>query len=178
MKKRWDCLAELLKDNNHKIGAEIGVWKGDFTYNIFELLPSIEMLYCVDPWIMYDDYKKSLQSNNFIKADYENIFKNFKKRMKKFEDRITIIRSMSEEALKIIPDRYLDFIFIDANHSYEYAKQDIINWSPKVKKGGLLSGHDYGRNKYSDIEVTKAVDELIPNVKKGYNGVWYIWMNI
>ena len=172
---RWDCVAEILKDKNHRIGAEIGVWKGKFTYNILELLPNIEKLYCVDPWIMYEEYKNSLQSDTFIKANYNNIFNVYKNQTKKYKKKIVTLKMMSEEALKKIPDGCLDWIFIDANHSYEYVKQDIINWIPKVKSGGLVSGHDYGRDTHSDIGVTKAVDELIEKVNKGYNGVWYIF---
>jgi len=174
-KMRWNCVAEIIQNIPHKVGAEIGVWKGKFTYNVLNLVPTIEKLYCVDPWIMYDDYEKSLVSDTFIKANYNNIFKIYKDQTKKFRKKIVTLRMMSDEAIKKIPDEHLDWIFIDANHSYEYAKQDIINWMPKVKHGGLVSGHDYGRNMHSDKGVTKAVDELIPNVNRGYNGVWYVF---
>ena len=36
-----------------------------------------------------------------------------------------------------------DAIYIDANHTYEAAKQDIELWYPKVRKGGMICGHDY-----------------------------------
>lgn len=172
-KMRWNCIAEVLKNRNHKVGAEVGVWTGKFTYNILTLLPDIKTYYAIDAWKMYGDYKNSLKSDTFIKADYDNIFKTYKNQVKKFKNKIITLRMMSDEALNKIPDLSLDFIFIDANHSYEYAKQDITNWSTKVKINGLISGHDYGRNTYSDKGVTKAVDELIPSVNKGYNGVWY-----
>ncbi|MBT5491708.1 class I SAM-dependent methyltransferase, partial [bacterium] len=41
----------------------------------------------------------------------------------------------------------LDFIYIDANHTYESAKEDIQLWYPKIKVGGMISGHDYIPNR-------------------------------
>jgi len=177
-KMRWDCIANVLKNKEHKIGAEIGVWKGIFTFEILKLLPDIEKYYCIDSWKMYPDYKKAVKGKAHLEANYDNIFKIYKNQVKQFNNKITTLRMMSKEAADHIPDGYLDWVFIDANHSYKYVKEDIMTWNPKVKVGGLLSGHDYGRNQHSDIEVTKAVDELVPNVNKGDNGVWYIFKEI
>ena len=60
------------------------------------------------------------------------------------------------------------YIYIDANHKYEYVKQDINNWYPKLKDGGLFSGHDYldgkiGRTVYG---VKMAVDEFCKSINK------------
>jgi len=52
----------------------------------------------------------------------------------------------------------LDFIYIDGNHSYKSAKEDILNYFPKVKIGGLISGDDYN-HPMNDYGVKKAVDE-------------------
>jgi predicted O-methyltransferase YrrM len=49
----------------------------------------------------------------------------------------------SWEVAKLYDDASLDFCFIDANHSYECVARDIDAWKPKVKRGGILAGHDY-----------------------------------
>lgn len=49
----------------------------------------------------------------------------------------------SEEANKIIKDDYFDLFFVDADHRYEGIKRDIDLWLPKVRKEGILCGHDY-----------------------------------
>jgi hypothetical protein len=41
------------------------------------------------------------------------------------------------------PDEFFDFVYIDSNHAYEPTVRDIDQWWPKVKKGGILAGHDY-----------------------------------
>lgn len=54
----------------------------------------------------------------------------------------------------------LDFVFIDGSHQYEDVKKDIKAWLKKVKKGGILAGHDY-----NNTNVKRAVDELLPDAK-------------
>ena len=55
-------------------------------------------------------------------------------------------------------DNSLDFVFIDASHKYIDVKEDIINWLPKVRKGGILAGDDF-----SWSGVRRALKELLPN---------------
>ena len=52
---------------------------------------------------------------------------------------------------------YFDFVFLDADHSYNGAYRDLMAWSPRVKPGGYICGHDYGRPDQG--EVKRAVDE-------------------
>lgn len=56
---------------------------------------------------------------------------------------VTPIKLSSREAHKIFQDESIDFAFIDADHSYEGVTEDIKCWYPKIKKGGVLAGHDY-----------------------------------
>jgi predicted O-methyltransferase YrrM len=64
------------------------------------------------------------------------------------------------EVVNQFEDESLDVVFIDLTHTYESVKQDIELWLPKVKKGGILAGHDY-ENDWP--EVVKAVDEVFPD---------------
>ncbi|GAI57889.1 unnamed protein product [marine sediment metagenome] len=70
---------------------------------------------------------------------------------------------MSADAVNLIPDN-LDFVYIDGNHAYEFVKEDIKNYWPKVKKGGVFGGHDY-YNLSKAREVKKAVDEFVKENK-------------
>ena len=51
--------------------------------------------------------------------------------------------STSSELIKSFPDNFFDFIYIDGDHSYKGAKSDLINYYAKVRRGGVLAGHDY-----------------------------------
>lgn len=61
-----------------------------------------------------------------------------------YAGRLKLMRMRTDEAAKLVPDHSLDFVFIDADHSYEGCRADIENWTRKVDHGGLLCGHDYG----------------------------------
>jgi hypothetical protein len=56
---------------------------------------------------------------------------------------VTPIKLSSREAYKLFEDESLDFLFIDADHSYEGVMEDIKFWHPKVKRGCTIAGHDY-----------------------------------
>jgi predicted O-methyltransferase YrrM len=58
---------------------------------------------------------------------------------------------------KFFPNGYFDFIYIDADHSYNGVREDIKVWTPLVKEGGLIGGHDYGRVRWPGVKL--AVDE-------------------
>jgi predicted O-methyltransferase YrrM len=66
-----------------------------------------------------------------------------------------------------IADNSLDLVFIDANHSYDYVKKDIIKYTPKLKENGLLTGHDID---YPGVN--QAVNEMIEHYDVGPNYVW------
>ncbi len=69
----------------------------------------------------------------------------------------------------ILKHRRADMIFIDADHSYEGTKSNILNWRPLLQPGGLLCGHD------SDwTGVRQALDELLPGWQHGPGSIWYI----
>jgi hypothetical protein len=77
-----------------------------------------------------------------------------------------ILAVPSLEAVKHVPD--LDFVFIDADHSYPAVKADIAAWKPKVKVGGWLCGHDY------DLRAVKRAVDGLPNVELGQDTTWFV----
>lgn len=83
---------------------------------------------------------------------------------------VTVHRMSTDDAAALVPDGSLDFVFIDADHSEESVKRDIANWAPKVRKGGLLSGHDIDQ-----AQVQRAVIASIGNYDTGPNKVWLKW---
>lgn len=65
---------------------------------------------------------------------------------------LEIVQAPSAEAAALVPDRSIDWVFIDALHDYKSVRSDIAAWAPKLRRGALMSGHDYGR-----AGVTEAV---------------------
>jgi len=75
------------------------------------------------------------------------------------KDVIEIVKADTHEASLNYENESIDFLFIDANHTYEGVMQDLVDWYPKVKKGGLVCGHDYQDAPWSGL--VKAVDEFL-----------------
>ncbi len=61
----------------------------------------------------------------------------------RFTSRCWVFDGDSREQAARVPDESLDFVFIDAGHSYAAVRADIDAWWPKVKRGGWFGGHDY-----------------------------------
>jgi len=184
MAGRATVLINLLKDRSPKVGAEIGVQAGGTSFQLLRGLPTLETLYCVDAWQWYPDYEHDRCPTDKTGGQWPNqelldqARETFLKYLHAghFESRVAILPLMSTLAATRIPNASLDFVFLDANHSYKYVKQDIELWMPKVKLGGLVAGHDY-RNPHNPAwGVTQAVDEAFPaGVASGDDFTWWIW---
>jgi hypothetical protein len=152
---------KLLKEMGlNGYGIEIGVATGTYS----ELLLSsteLKKIYFVDPW---KEYPMTVYNDctNCSQKEQDGRYNFVVERLKKFGDRAEIIRKDSIDSLKDFTDEYFDFIYIDANHAYEYVKIDINNWYPKLKKGGVFAGHDYMNavTRHGVYGVKQAVDEF------------------
>lgn len=129
-------LPVLFSELNFKSGAEIGTLEGVFSEILCRELPKTK-IYSVDPWKYYP------VRHNFRKSwIYEPMYQRVKAKLSAYPNS-KIIRKTSMEAVTAFPDESLDFVFIDADHRFEYVTNDIAEWSKKVKKGGIISGHDF-----------------------------------
>lgn len=142
MENRID-LADYFNSLGFENGAEVGVADGRYSEILCQRIPGVR-LYCIDPWDTYKGNnrggRRSLQHSNYELA---------KQRLSKYK--AVMIREKSMDALEHIPDRWLDFVFIDGNHDYQYVFDDIREWSKKVRSGGIISGHDYYQFKNSGV---------------------------
>lgn len=118
-------------------GVEVGVYKGHLSKQILESWEGT--LYMVDVWRSLD-YSGYQDSTNNIHGD---VYEEAMNSIIGYEDRAIMIRANSENAADIFGDSSLDFVYIDANHSYESVKSDINYWYKKVRSGGFICGHDY-----------------------------------
>ena len=76
--------------------------------------------------------------------DGNAIYTRFMENVAPVASAIVPMRMTTTQAASNFADGSVDFVFIDADHSYEAVKQDIQTWLPKVRHGGVLAGHDYG----------------------------------
>lgn len=135
-RKRWDYLPALFQELGYVIGAEIGVEAGRFSKRLCQAIPDLK-LYCIDPWLSYGYYTTTKYSAELMEQKYRETLATLA------PYNCEILREHSVVAAGEIGDGSLDFVHIDANHGYDYVYQDLQAWTPKVRQGGIISGHDF-----------------------------------
>jgi hypothetical protein len=153
---------KLFAELGYKVGCEVGVWTGKNAVNIFENIPGVKM-FLVDPYRNYA-YVRKPRGENRIEKTKAGVFRKLEGRNMEF------LEMLSEDAIKQAPDNFLDFVYIDAEHTYDMAMLDIILWNRKVKEGGIISGHDYYHDPKHGVGVKWAVDDYVKahNIKPLY----------
>lgn len=117
------------------IGVEIGVHHAETSLFLMKN-QNVGHLYAVDPYFDRDE-RYEIVTKQLL--PYHNC---------------TLMRKFSHDAASIVPDN-LDFVFIDGDHSYEAVLEDLHDWVPKIRSGGLLLGHDWA-NRAGQGGVVKA----------------------
>jgi len=128
-------LADLFRELGFTTGAEIGTERGLYAETLCKANPKVK-LFCIDPWTTYPGYRDILDQN-YMKETYNEA----RDRLSAFNCKF--IKAFSVDAVKKFADGSLDFVYIDGNHEYPYITQDMIEWSKKVRPGGIMAGHDY-----------------------------------
>jgi hypothetical protein len=145
------------------IGAEVGVWRGDFSTALIEATAPRE-LHLIDPWRFQSGPEYSEASyGGKLASGQEDMDELFELVCRRFaaDERVTVHRCTSQDGAGDFADASLDWIYLDAEHWYESVRADLARWAPKVKAGGLLMGDDYGATGYWGGGVTRAVDEFV-----------------
>lgn len=149
-------LPRVINTMGLKVGAEIGVALGGHSDAILRQCPQVTTLYGIDCYRNRPDY---LDLMNLPQADLDAMHADMLEFMKPHAGRFCFSRMTSRDAALCFSDMdlKLDFVYIDAEHSYEAASADIVSWGKHVRAGGIISGHDYGGFE----GVTRAVNEYV-----------------
>jgi hypothetical protein len=150
----YHSLVASAEDGAHFV--EVGSWRGSSSaYMCVEIANSGKKIRfdCVDTWRGSLD-EEIHQTDPGVVND--TLFDEFNKNLERVRDYYTAHRMTSVEASHLYQDNSLDFVFIDAQHTYEAVLEDILAWLPKVKSGGILAGHDIFH-----IPVKKAVEQQL-----------------
>ena len=155
-KKRWDVITSTLDVNAKMIGAEIGVEQGKTSKMLLSRMSKLHLI-LVDRWCVTpkgDSYfNGSRIMSRYKDAEWQSVYKKAMANIAPYSGRITIYKTDSLTASQKVDDESLDFIFIDADHSYEGVCKDIDAWMPKVKPGGYVFFHDYeNANTYTGVK--------------------------
>jgi hypothetical protein len=141
-----DTLAKFMGEMGFKTGAEIGVLKGDYSQVLCHYIPGVK-LKLIDPWGAFGRQTTSQRA--------EGYFQRAKQKLVSYPE-VEFIRKGSLDAVKDVPNNSLDFVYIDQMHEFDPVMMDLIQWTPKVRPGGIVAGHDYS-NVYFQFGVILAV---------------------
>jgi SAM-dependent methyltransferase len=160
-------LLRWFKELNFKVGAEIGVDEGNYSKLILETNNELK-LYAVDPWLKHDEYHE-YDSQEHLDRVYNAYLTRMKNEIK--SGRCVIVRKKSMDALGDFKDESLDFVYIDANHEGEHPYNDLNCWAKKVRKGGIIAGHDFIRPRFLKFTIKDALEKY---TKEHNINPWFI----
>ena len=142
---------EMLRERGAKCGAEVGTDRGEYAKNLCAGIPNLK-LYCVDPWLAYTEGE-----DIHTQEEMDQIYGEAKQKLKYYD--VSFYKKTSADCLRLIPDGFLDFVFIDVNHEYESVLEEVTGWTKKVKPGGIVCGHDYKEDKVRKYGVIEAINK-------------------
>lgn len=163
-------LYKFMATMEFKLGAEIGVSRGTNARNMLDLIPDLHLI-LVDPWCAYN------------RLSDEKAMGRYNKCVQRMEGRNVEFKKMfSLDAAKEIPDGSLDFVYIDGLHEFDAVIMDIIAWVPKVRKNGIVAGHDYYEFYQSGVVEAVKMYTSVHNIQDWYvtktekEPTWF-WVN-
>ena len=151
-RSQFPALLNFMRLNGN--GVEVGVQRGIHAKSLHDCW-DCERLVLVDPWenqVGYNDIANvSTAKHMHHYRDVQLLFKDI--------TNIEIVRDYSVNAAERFSEETFDFIYLDARHDYDGIMDDLAAWFPKLRKGGIIAGHDYldGKLPEGDFGVKSAV---------------------
>jgi hypothetical protein len=161
----------LIRRFGLKRGVEVGVAFGGHAEAMLSTT-KLELLYGVDPYRHHEDYKDPM---NFPQEEFDRLYSDTLARLGRFGKRYQHLRLPSAEAALQVAEGSLDFVYIDADHSYNGVWNDINRWADRIRVGGFICGHDFDHPNHPGVG--RAVKEFFsrlnwPVTHEG-DGVWW-----
>lgn len=188
---RWETVASLIRLHNYRRGAELGVFDGRFALHIVKNCPGVT-LYAIDAFGEHVPPPKRRASREKCDCEHCSETRNIRRtptpyypqgrffydrladtiQEERLGTRLLLIQGLTVPTADKITDNSLDFLFVDAGHSYEHVNADLVAWVPKVKRHGMIFGHDWNME-----SVRKAVTDFFgrKNIEAGLpDHVWHV----
>lgn len=177
MAHRSTEVAKRMPIGRDLVAVEVGVRTGKNAESMLTIMPDLT-LYMVDTWAKPPAGDSYYNSGDGV-ADrppgfFKKILREAKNRTFRFGDRAIMLQTTSGNAAAqfTASGERFDFVFIDADHSYEGVLCDLVWWWPLVKHGGYLCGHDYDHPRIG--EVKRAVDKRFKKIELGLDMTWFV----
>ena len=118
-----------------KNGVEVGVARGKNAHVMLNTIKGLNLV-CVDPWTPYSNW-----GQHEMNKRYELTVRRLRPYIK--TNQVHIGREESMDAVRKVKNGSLDFVYIDGFHDFDWVMPDLIFWAQKVRRHGIVAGHDY-----------------------------------
>lgn len=158
--------------------AEVGVLRGALSSFLLSRSAGLDLV-MVDNWQTADmqpEAYRATRDDHALHADAVRVASHKADAMAvALKYGASVIHDQSVNAAKEFPDRSFDLVFLDADHSEEGVRADIVAWLPKVKHGGWIGGHDLDNDdpRFDFSGVRRAVEARCPKFHKDLNFTWW-----
>jgi hypothetical protein len=147
------------------VGAELGVFKGEFSRDILQVVRPKE-LHLVDAWwLLYGEFYPDWGDyTDYGRLRTKEAFEISKRNAEPFHSSGKIVFHVGDdvEYLNTLPDHYFDWIYIDSSHEFNHTMAELQTGALKVKPNGFIMGHDWRDDPSSEhFGVRKAIEEFI-----------------
>lgn len=116
---------------------------------------------------------------DFVAVDafpWTDTWRNFTSHMRPLEGKYRAIIGDSAGSARQFADSSVDFVFLDADHTYQAIRRDIDAWLPKVRPGGIIAGHDYNHPWNGVITaVNETFGDLVMPIVSDDNPNFFCW---
>lgn len=165
----YKTLLSMIPDGG--VFVEVGSWRGrSFSYMLVEALNTNRQIKMVS----VDHFGGSPEEHIFFGADSGEVRNCFLSNASRSGYPYELIEAPSLVAAERFQDESVDAVFIDAAHNEQDATADFAAWLPKVKVGGVLSGHD---SHFPGVQAAWANNGLQPIIvgdTEAGGSCWYL----
>lgn len=162
--------SNMVSTFNNAIFVEIGTWKGQSAVYMAEKIKESGKninFYTIDNFKNFDGYDNDEDVKN------GNVFETYSRNIEPVKNYIHTIIGDSKKVHEKFSENSIDFLFLDGDHTYKGVKKDLESWIGKIKRGGIIAGHDYNE---PSCGVKEAVDHFFTFSAQQYDGgCWIVY---
>jgi len=142
--------SRLFRSGGFDVGMEVGVASGRFSEHFFVDIPRPWTWHMVEPFPNEELKNRLIGTDATFRPDPPGLPSGdhplswHQRSIGGFATKhFYVMKSGDPALLGSIEDESLDFVYLDGDHSYKTVQQELPRFYPKVRRGGVLAGHDY-----------------------------------